>query len=175
MGRQTHSAGGGAPDQIAEQPLLLLVGGEQLRVPLDGHDLRSIVDLDRIRHGTRVKVAGLVIARQRPPTAHGITFLLLEDEYGMLNVIVPAHLYDQHKLVIRGEPLILVAGRLERHQKAGGATNLLAENLTRLTNITGAAAPVANLRPPAEPGDTGEDDFRVVAPPAMNFAQGRRR
>jgi len=148
---------------------------ELLRPQLAGERAVSIVDLDRIRHGTRVKVAGLVIARQRPPTAHGITFLLLEDEYGMLNVIVPAHLYDQHKLVIRGEPLILVAGRLERHQKAGGATNLLAENLTRLTNITGAAAPVANLRPPAEPGDTGEDDFRVVAPPAMNFAQGRRR
>jgi error-prone DNA polymerase len=45
--------------------------------------------LARLRNGTRVEVAGLVVARQRPATAKGITFMLLEDETGTINLIVP--------------------------------------------------------------------------------------
>ena len=46
-------------------------------------------DLGTLRHGTRVRVGGLVVARQRPGTANGIVFVLLEDEYGTINLIVP--------------------------------------------------------------------------------------
>jgi error-prone DNA polymerase len=73
-------------------------------------------------HGARlrrVKVGGFVIARQKPGTAKGITFLLLKDEGGTLNVIVPAKLYEAQPLIVRTEPLILIEGVLERHASGG--------------------------------------------------------
>jgi error-prone DNA polymerase len=147
-----------------------------LRTQLIAQDAVSTAELVATSHGSNVKVGGLVIARQRPQSANGITFLLLEDETGTLNVIVPPPLYETHRLIIRTEPLILVDGRLERHANGGGQVNLLATAITRLVNRSDAAdAAVTNLRQPAEPSTTPPDDFAVVAPPAMNFAQGRRR
>jgi error-prone DNA polymerase len=59
-------------------------------------------------------VGGLVVARQRPGTANGIVFVLLEDEYGTINLIVPSQVYDRYRLTVRTEPLILGQGKLER-------------------------------------------------------------
>jgi error-prone DNA polymerase len=56
----------------------------------------------------------VVVARQRPATANGVVFMLLEDELGPFNLIVPPTVYDRHRAVIRGEPLILAHGRFER-------------------------------------------------------------
>jgi error-prone DNA polymerase len=146
-----------------------------LREQLDGEGALSIAALAKVGHNTRVKVAGLVIARQRPQTASGVTFLLLEDEAGTLNVIVALKLYEAQRLIVRTEPLILVEGVLERHANGGGQINLLATAITRLANASDAAdATVKNLRQPAEPPTAPADDFALVAPPAMNFAQGRR-
>jgi error-prone DNA polymerase len=64
--------------------------------------------------GRRVKAAGMVVARQRPATANGVVFMLLEDELGPFNLIVPPQVYDRHRAVVRGEPLILAHGRFER-------------------------------------------------------------
>ncbi len=147
---------------------------ELLRENLIGRGARSIAELDQLDHGRRIAVGGLVIARQRPPTAHGITFLLLEDEHGMLNVIVPGKLYEPNRLTIRQEPLVIVTGRLERHPDGGGATNLLATSIEPLVHTSGEPAEVQPLRPAAPPPAEDEDNFRVVAPPAMHFAQGRR-
>jgi error-prone DNA polymerase len=117
-----------------------------------------------------------VIARQRPGTANGITFLLLEDEHGTLNVIVPARLYEANRATVRTQPLIIVEGRLERHATGGGAINLLASSITTLPQPSdGAIASVRNLRKPAEAPAALAEDFALVAPPAMNFGQGRRR
>jgi error-prone DNA polymerase len=148
---------------------------ELLRPALDQQGATPIAALPDIRHGTHISVAGLVIARQRPGTANGTVFLLLEDGGGTLNVIVPPTLYEPYRLTIRTEPLIVVHGRLERHQKGGGAINLLATSLKRLTHTTGTPAAVKTLRPPAPEPDTASEDFNAIAPPAMNFAQGRRR
>ena len=63
-----------------------------LREQLDSVGAMPIAALAKVRHDTRVKVGGFVIARQKPGTAKGITFLLLEDEGGTLNVIVPVKL-----------------------------------------------------------------------------------
>ena len=52
-------------------------------------------------------VAGLVVARQRPATAKGVTFMLLEDEWGTINLIVPPPVYERHRLVVRAEPFVL--------------------------------------------------------------------
>jgi error-prone DNA polymerase len=147
-----------------------------LREQLDEEGALSIAALTKVRHDTRVKVGGFVIARQKPGTAKGITFLLLEDEGGTLNVIVPAKLYETQRLIVRTEPLILIEGILERHEQGGGAINLLAKEIGRLTpNIDAPAATVTNLRPAEEPPSTTAQDFTVAAPAVMNFGRGRAR
>jgi error-prone DNA polymerase len=147
-----------------------------LREQLDSEGALSIAALAKVRHDTRVKVGGFVIARQKPGTAKGITFLLLEDEGGTLNVIVPAKLYEAQRLTVRTEPLILVEGVLERHAAGGGAINLLAKNITRLTpNLDTPAAAVRELRPVEEAAATAGEDFAVAAPAGVYFGRGRGR
>ncbi|HEY2007057.1 MAG TPA: DNA polymerase III subunit alpha, partial [Solirubrobacteraceae bacterium] len=87
------------------------------------------VDLGTLEHGSRVRVGGLVVARQRPGTAGGVVFILLEDEYGTINLIVPPRIYERHRLVVRTEPLILIEGKLERFAAAGGAINVLVDRV----------------------------------------------
>ena len=65
-------------------------------------------------HGAQVMFAGFVVARQRPTTANGVLFMLLEDEYGQVNLIVPEAVYEQNRAVVRGETLILARGRSKR-------------------------------------------------------------
>jgi error-prone DNA polymerase len=65
-------------------------------------------------HGTRVKVAGLVLMRQRPGTAKGITFVTLEDETGIANLIVHARVWQRYELPARRATALIAAGRLER-------------------------------------------------------------
>jgi len=87
----------------------------------------GVVQSDRLaqlEHGARVAVAGLVVARQRPETAKGFIFVLLEDEAGMVNVIVRPDVYEVHRAAIRGEPLLWVRGKLA---KDDGTVNVLAE------------------------------------------------
>jgi error-prone DNA polymerase len=70
-------------------------------------DIVSIADLERLPHESHVRLGGLVVARQRPGTAKGIVFLLLEDEFGTINLIVPPDLYEANRLTVRSEPLLL--------------------------------------------------------------------
>jgi error-prone DNA polymerase len=147
-----------------------------LRDQLTEQGAASTAQLATVRHGTQVKVGGFVIARQKPGTANGITFLLLEDEAGTLNVIVPPPLYEKHRLIVRTEPLVLIEGVLERHASGGGAINLLAKKIARLARLDdSAAATVKDLRKPEAPAIEGSDDFAVAAPAVMNFGRGRGR
>jgi error-prone DNA polymerase len=79
--------------------------------------------------GARIEVAGLVVARQRPETAKGFVFVLLEDEAGMSNVIVRPDVYDRYRAAVRGEPFLLVHGKLA---KDDGTVNILAETVEGL-------------------------------------------
>jgi error-prone DNA polymerase len=63
---------------------------------------------------TTVAVAGMAVARQRPATANGVVFMLLEDEFGQVNLIVPPPVYERFRPLVRGEPLLLARGKLER-------------------------------------------------------------
>ncbi|MHB8657778.1 MAG: DNA polymerase III subunit alpha [Solirubrobacteraceae bacterium] len=110
---------------VHEHPLALL----RHRLPAS---LITSQDLERLRHGTRVRVGGLVVARQRPGTANGTVFILLEDELGTINLIVPAAVYERQRLTVRTEPLILAEGKLERFAAAGGAINVLVDKLSAL-------------------------------------------
>ena len=96
----------------------------------DGLDAAGVLRVEQAyRHeiGRRVAVAGVVTHRQRPGTAGGITFLSLEDETGLLNVICSAGLWQKFRKVARTSRALVVRGRLER---SDGATNLVAEHLT---------------------------------------------
>jgi error-prone DNA polymerase len=64
-------------------------------------------------HGSQIAFAGMVVARQRPATAKGVVFMLLEDELGQVNLIVAPQVYDRFRGAVRGEPLLLVRGRYE--------------------------------------------------------------
>ncbi len=74
----------------------------------------SSVELHAAPHGAGVAFAGLAIARQRPATAKGTVFMLLEDEDGQVNLIVPSRVYERYRAIVRGEPLLLARGRYER-------------------------------------------------------------
>jgi error-prone DNA polymerase len=89
-------------------------------------------------HGSPIEVAGMAIARQRPATANGIVFMLLEDEFGQANLIVPSRVYEEHRAIVRGEPLILARGKLERHDRN---VNVL---VTRLVSLGPLARRAAN-------------------------------
>jgi len=85
--------------------------------------------LGEATHGRRVTTAGMTVARQRPSTANGVVFMLLEDEHGTFNLVVPPPVYDRYRPVVRGEPLVLVHGRLER---VGRNQNVVVERLETL-------------------------------------------
>jgi error-prone DNA polymerase len=140
------------------------------RLPKGSVDSR---DLPRLAHGSAVKIGGLVVARQRPGTAGGVVFVLLEDEFGVINLIVPPQVYERHRLVVRTEPLLLAEGRLERHPKAGGGINVLVKSLGPIAAPGGLVAQVHEFSD--VDADAALDDFRAVAPPVMSFAAGRRR
>ena len=78
---------------------------------------------------SQVAVAGMAVARQRPATANGVVFMLLEDEHGQMNLIVPPKVYDRFRAVVRGEPLVLARGRFE---KVGENRNVLVRELETL-------------------------------------------
>src|SRR6185295_13464461 len=64
--------------------------------------------LPGLEHGSRVEVAGMVVARQRPQTAKGFVFLLVEDEASMINVIVRPDIFERDRAAVRGEPFVWV-------------------------------------------------------------------
>ncbi|HEX4563352.1 MAG TPA: DNA polymerase III subunit alpha [Solirubrobacteraceae bacterium] len=173
----------------------------RLRVPgRDAVSLATSAQLPRLPSGCAVAVAGLVIARQRPGTAKGTMFLLFEDEWGTVNLIVSAVVYERHRHLARAEPLLLARGRLER---AEGVINVIVRELAPLERYlapdadgpldASAQASVHPLRPPAGAETAAEapaesdaatadsnaaevgSSMRAVAPPVTSFAMGRRR
>jgi len=144
---------------------------ELLRPSLPADAVTS-ADLQRLPHGRRVTLGGLVIARQRPATAKGVVFLLIEDEHGTVNVIVPPPVYERDRHAARAEPLVLCEGILEKPPEGGGQINLLVERITGLHRGAEDDGEVRELR---EEPEVAADDFSAVAPPVQSFASGRSR
>ncbi|MCB8970212.1 MAG: error-prone DNA polymerase [Thermoleophilales bacterium] len=130
----------------------------------------TCADLERIADGSSLHVAGLLVARQRPATARGVMFLLIEDETGVANVIVLPPVYERHRLVVRTAPLITIAGRLERRE---GVINVVAAGVERLERPDAPLAEVRSIEPDAR-RETGtiHADLDAVLPAAHSF--GRR-
>ncbi len=98
-----------------------------------GLDARGVLTSSELRShesGRRVEVAGLVTHRQRPATASGITFVNLEDEHGLVNVICSVGVWNKYRRVVRDAPALIVRGMLERSVE--GVTNLLADRFEDL-------------------------------------------
>jgi error-prone DNA polymerase len=115
-----------------------------LRPHLPEGTLRSD-GLHESAHGSSVAYAGLAIARQRPATANGIVFMLLEDELGQVNLIVPKRVYEEHRAIVRNEPLLLAHGRYER---VGENRNILVSSIETLGALARRVAELDVGAPP---------------------------
>ncbi len=144
---------------LEEHPL------ELLRPSLDPRTL-TCAALERIPDGTDLLVAGMLVARQRPATAKGVMFLLLEDESGVVNVVVVPPVYERDRLVVRTASLVTVVGRLERRE---GVINVIASRVRRLERPDVPLAEVRSIEPPPE---RELSDLDAVLPAVHSF--GRR-
>ncbi|MEX2412595.1 MAG: error-prone DNA polymerase [Thermoleophilaceae bacterium] len=133
----------------------------------------SSAELERTASGAAVRVAGLTVARQRPATANGVTFMLLEDEHGTINLIVPPPVHDRCRAAVRGEPLIVADGRVEHRE---GVTNVVVDDVRRLERTDLPKADVHHIEPrrrwSTEADENVEVRLRAVAPAGHSF--GRR-
>jgi error-prone DNA polymerase len=113
----------------------LTVGRHPMALRRDELAMRGVLrasDLHTARHGRRVRVAGMVITRQRPGTAKGFVFLTLEDETGIANIIVRPDLFARDRLVIVEEPFLIVDGVLQDQE---GVTSVRAEAVQSLRGL----------------------------------------
>jgi error-prone DNA polymerase len=118
-------------------------------------EVATSADFEHLEHRSRVAVAGLVVARQRPATANGVVFMLLEDEHGQMNLVIPPEVYERFRPLVRGEPLLLARGRFERFERN---RNVIVDELVTLAPLARQAA--------------GEAEVRSALPEAHHF--GRR-
>jgi error-prone DNA polymerase len=117
---------------LSEQAVQGLSAGEHIMThvrPRLAPDVLSTTQLVACRNGQRVRVAGLLVVHQSPPTAKGFHFLTLEDEEGLVDVIVRPQIYERHRSVLHASRLLLVEGVV---QQEGNVTNVLAGRITPL-------------------------------------------
>jgi error-prone DNA polymerase len=99
-------------------------------------------ELARRSSGGTVAVAGMAVARQRPATANGVVFMLLEDEFGQVNLIVPPPVYERFRPLVRAEPLLLARGKFER---LGRNRNVVVRELVSLGPLARRCADEADV------------------------------
>ncbi|MDO9456339.1 error-prone DNA polymerase, partial [Nocardioides sp.] len=116
---------------------------EHLRDDLRRAGVRSIADLETTESGRRVHVGGLITHRQRPGTAMGVTFLNLEDETGMLNVVCSVGVMKVHRQAARNRVAVVIRGTLERNE---GVTNLIADRVEGIDVLVPGAGAVLQAR-----------------------------
>ena len=101
-----------------------------LRADLDALGVTPAGQLLSVPDGTRVLIAGAVTHRQRPATARGVTFMNIEDETGMVNVLCTPGLWARHRRVAQTAPALLIRGQV---QNASGAVTVMAERMQPLS------------------------------------------
>jgi error-prone DNA polymerase len=110
---------------------------------LSSHDLCLAPDR------ARVAEAGMAVARQRPATANGVVFMLLEDEFGQVNLIVPPPVYERHRAIVRGEPLVLARGVFERIDRNQNVVVRKLETLAPIARKLSGASDLVSALPDA--------------------------
>lgn len=88
--------------------------------------------LEEPPEGARITVAGLVILRQRPGTAKGVIFLTLEDETGVVNIVVWRKIYERFRRAVIAGRLLRVTGRMQR---AHSVTHVIAEEIEDISDM----------------------------------------
>ncbi|WP_156297150.1 error-prone DNA polymerase [Mycobacterium paragordonae] len=106
-----------------------------LRADLDAMGVVPAAELGSVPDGDRVLVAGAVTHRQRPATAQGVTFVNLEDETGMVNVLCTPGVWARHRKLAHTAPALLIRGQV---QNASGAITVVAERLGRISLAVGS-------------------------------------
>jgi error-prone DNA polymerase len=122
-----------AGDQLVAEYRMLHFSTELHPLTLLGQELTPgrvrADELATLPQGATVTVAGIVVARQRPGTARGYLFLLIEDEAGPINAVVKPEVYERCRAAIRTEPFVKVIGRLQRQ---GATLNVIATSVEAL-------------------------------------------
>jgi error-prone DNA polymerase len=140
------------PDQTPWERMLadyrttnLSVGPHPLQLlrPLLSGEVITTAEIANRKNGEQVAIAGLAVARQRPATAKGVVFMLLEDELGLVNLVVQPKVYERFRPLVRGEPLLLARGTLER---VGRNQNVVVSRLESLGPLAREAAGLAEVR-----------------------------
>lgn len=112
----------------------------------------STKDLDKYKDGEMVKVAGLVLVRQRPGTAGGICFITIEDETSFANLVVFQHLFDKYRKEILQAKLLMVEGKLQRE---GEVTHVIVKKCHDLTKLLKQLSEIEN--PPVQTLARGDE------------------
>lgn len=117
------------------------------RAALEREGVVTAADLSDMRGGY-VRVAGMVVCRQQPPTAKGHVFLTIEDETGLINVILRPQVYERYRAHVRRSPLLVIDGRLDTES---GIQNVLATSVEPWRELPSPAphAPRGIARNPA--------------------------
>ena len=102
---------------------------QHMRERLDRAGVVNSEGLKKLRGGERILVAGLVTIRQRPASANGTIFLLLEDEWGFINIVVPSYLVEKNSEVVKFATFVVIQGRFE---KDGNVLNVIGEKFKEL-------------------------------------------
>ena len=122
------------------------------------HNVRTAAELEQTRAGP-VRIGGIVICRQRPETANDFMFMTLEDETGLVNVIVQPKVYHAQTRVLRGEPLLVIEGILQREGDRDGRHRPRAPGRSRRWRAaTPRWTPARSSRPPAPSPPTTSAD-----------------
>jgi DNA polymerase III alpha subunit len=108
-----------------------------LRQELTSRRIRSCGDLQHVRDGHRVAVAGLVLVRQKPGSAKGVTFMTIEDETDVANLVIWSTVFETHRRLILSSGMIGCRGRLQRE---GGVTHLIAEHFIDFSDLLRSVA-----------------------------------
>jgi error-prone DNA polymerase len=104
---------------------------EHLRPALAERGIIPAAGLAVTESGRRIEIGGVVTHRQRPATASGITFMNIEDETGLINVICSVGVWNRYRRIVREAPALIVRGILERSTE--GVINLLADRFEVLS------------------------------------------
>ena len=124
-----------------------------------------------IPDGRRVRFGGVVLVRQRPGSSKGVVFMTLEDETGIVNVVVWPKVFDAFRPVVMGSRMLMVEGRLQRAADAeGGVIHLVAETLV---DRTADLALLSESEPPIKP-PMGDDAAKSGGDPRLR-QQDRHR
>jgi error-prone DNA polymerase len=137
------------------------------------NDVLTAEQVRSARDGAHIKTGGLVVCRQRPGTAKGFVFLLMEDETGVVNVVIRPDLYEAQRSTIRGEPYVCIEGTVQLHS---GTLNVIAQKVFPLTTVTSETdvlprAPERNMIPGAafDKREQASRELTMAAPASRDF------